>query len=49
MGEYVSVKIPWQLRERFERIKDKHGYRTFAEFVIESIRLRLEQLEGEKE
>jgi len=43
---YISLKIPKALRERFEKVVNgRFGYRSFAEFVIESIRIRLEEFE----
>ena len=51
---YTKVNIPKNLVERIRKfIEDNdYGYRSIQEFVIESVRIRLqqlEQLEQEKE
>jgi len=42
--EYVTVQIPKVLRDHFEKIREKYGYRSFAEFVIEAVRDKLEKM-----
>jgi len=46
--EYVTVRLPLSLRERFERLNKRHflGYASFAEIVKESLRKRLEEIEA---
>ncbi len=46
MTEYRNAKIPRDLAELVdEAIKSgKHGYRSFNEFVIDSVRIRLREL-----
>ena len=46
MPDYVTVRIPSSLRELFEQTNEnlKLGYTSFAEFVKEAIRKRLEEI-----
>jgi len=44
--EYVTVRVPGSLRENFEKYNQEIGlgYTSFAEFVKDSIRKRLEEI-----
>lgn len=44
---YRSVSIPEDLLERVQKIvmDKKYGYRSMAEFVVEAIRKRIEEIE----
>lgn len=41
------LEIPDNLHEQAEDVMEEHGYATFTEFVRESIRFRIRELEGE--
>jgi len=43
---YTTVAIPNSLANRIDRIirEGTHGYRTRGEFVVEAVRLRLEEI-----
>jgi hypothetical protein len=40
--EYVTVKIPKVLKIQFEARENEDGFRNFSEFVIETVRRRIE-------
>ena len=44
-NEYVTIKLPKILVDEIDKILEKKGFKSRAEFVKEAIRLRLEQLE----
>lgn len=44
--KYVSVSLPVNLASRVEKVIDGKGYVSVAEFVKDSCRRRLEELEG---
>jgi metal-responsive CopG/Arc/MetJ family transcriptional regulator len=41
--DYVTVKLPKALAEKFEKFGPKEGYRTFSEFVIHITRAEVER------
>jgi len=43
-NEYVTIKLPKILVDEIDKILEKKGFKSRAEFVKEAIRLRLEQL-----
>ncbi len=45
-AEYRTAKIPEELAKLIDEIvrSKKYGYRSFNEFVVESVRLRLREL-----
>ena len=48
---YRTVKLPEELVNEIERLMKKHrrlGYRTIAEFVVDAVRRRIEELEKEE-
>lgn len=47
--EYAKVSIPRDMVERARRVLARHGYRSVSEFVIDSVRRRLEELERARE
>ena len=49
MTDYTSVKIPKRLVERFNLTDESKLYRNFSEFVMESVRTRLNQMTVEVE
>jgi Arc/MetJ-type ribon-helix-helix transcriptional regulator len=42
--DYATVKVPAPLVKRIEAIAEPNGYRSVSEFVVESVRARLESL-----
>jgi Arc/MetJ-type ribon-helix-helix transcriptional regulator len=42
--DYTTVKVPMPLAKRIETVSEANGYRSVSEFVIESIRYRLDSL-----
>ena len=42
--DYTSVKIPKTLTKIFDNTIEANTYRSFSEFVMESVRIRLVQL-----
>lgn len=44
--DYTTVKVPVPLARRIESVSESHGYRSVSEFVIESIRYRLDHLDS---
>jgi Arc/MetJ-type ribon-helix-helix transcriptional regulator len=42
--DYATVKVPAPLVERIGRIAEANGYRSVSEFVIDSIRVRLDAI-----
>lgn len=44
--EYTSVGLPKSFAHRFHDIMSFYGYRTFSEFVVESVRQRLQEMEA---
>ena len=42
---YATVKIPYALSVRIEKLLEVEGYRTVSEFVVEATRLKLEHYE----
>ena len=40
--DYTSTKVPKVLSEKFDSKEDRGLYRSFSEFVMESIRMRLD-------
>lgn len=42
--DYSTVKVPAPLVKRIESVAEPNGYRSISEFVIDSIRCRLESL-----
>ncbi len=47
--KYAKVAIPIELIERARRVLTYSGYRSVNEFVIDSVRRRLEELERARE
>ena len=45
-AEYRTAKIPEELAQIIDKIVEekKYGYRSFNEFVVEAVRLRLREL-----
>jgi len=43
--QYTTVGIPKSFAERFHDIMSFFGYRTFSEFVVETVRQRLREME----
>ena len=41
---YTSVKVPTVMVERIQRVLKARGYRSVSEFVIESVRLRVDSI-----
>ncbi|MFH1333254.1 MAG: ribbon-helix-helix domain-containing protein [archaeon] len=37
----IHLRIPEELHERFEEIKDEHGYANIQEFIKEAVRSHL--------
>ena len=48
--QYRGVQIPESLAQKVDRFVkgEAYGYRTFAEFVIDAVRRRVEELEREE-
>lgn len=48
--QYRGVQIPESLAQKVDRFvkEEAYGYRTFAEFVIDAVRRRVEELEREE-
>ena len=46
--KYKTVKVPHTLQERFLKIQERFGYRSFNEFVVDAVRRLLDELEGVK-
>jgi len=44
--EYTTVGLPKSFAERFHDIQSFFGYRTFSEFVVETVRQRLAEMEN---
>jgi len=44
--DYTTVGLPKSFAERFHDICSFFGYRTFSEFVVETVRQRLSELEN---
>ncbi|MFH1327291.1 MAG: hypothetical protein ABIH76_00325 [Candidatus Bathyarchaeota archaeon] len=44
--EYTTVGLPKSFAERFHDIMSFFGYRTFSEFVVETVRQRLQEMEN---
>lgn len=42
--DYATVKVPVPLVKRIETVAESNGYRSISEFVIDSIRVRLDNL-----
>lgn len=42
--DYTTVKVPVPLAKQIETVSEANGYRSISEFVIESIRYRLDSL-----
>ncbi len=42
--DYATVKVPAPLVKKIERVAEPNGYRSISEFVIESIRYRLDAI-----
>jgi len=47
--EYSNVGLPKSFAERFHNIMSYFGYRTFSEFVVETVRQRLQEMETKYE
>ncbi|MCD6240504.1 ribbon-helix-helix protein, CopG family [Candidatus Bathyarchaeota archaeon] len=47
-NEYVTIKLPRILIDEIDKILDKKGFKSRAEFIKEAVRLRLEQLEPKR-
>ena len=47
-NEYVTIKLPRILVDEIDKILDKKGFKSRAEFIKEAVRLRLEQLEPKR-
>lgn len=47
--EYTTVGLPKSFAERFHGIMSFFGYRTFSEFVVETVRQRLQEMENIQE
>jgi len=47
--EYTTVGLPKPFAERFHNIMSFFGYRTFSEFVVETVRQRLQEMETKYE
>jgi len=45
--DYTTVSIPKNLAERVREILTRAGYQSFAEFVRDAARRRLEEIEKE--
>ncbi len=45
--DYATVKVPVPLVKRIETVAASNGYRSVSEFVIESVRYRLDHLNGQ--
>lgn len=43
--DYTTVSIPKDVVEKASRILSREGYQSFAEFVRDAVRRRLEELE----
>jgi len=43
--QYRRVGLPKSFADRFHNIMSFFGYRTFSEFVVETVRHRLHQME----
>lgn len=44
--QYTTVGLPKSFAERFHDIMSFFGYRTFSEFVVETVRQRLHEMEN---
>jgi len=44
---YTTASIPLDIAERIDKILAKEGFMSFAEFVRDSVRRRLEEIEKE--
>lgn len=42
--DYATVKVPVPLVKRIESVGPSNGYRSVSEFVIESVRHRLDEM-----
>lgn len=45
MGNYYGVSLPKTLLDRIDKIKEKYGYATKADFIREAIRKELDKHE----
>lgn len=45
MVDVKYLEIPDELHEQAEDVMESHGYTTFSEFVKESVRFRIRELE----
>jgi len=45
-GKYKAVNIPYEIFLEIQPLMEKYGYRSFAEFVKEALRLRLEDIQA---
>jgi metal-responsive CopG/Arc/MetJ family transcriptional regulator len=45
---YRTISIPENLAKKIEKYLDEYGYRNLSEFVIDSARRRLEEIEREE-
>ena len=41
--DYVTVRVPRVLAQKFEKFGEKEGYRSFSEFVISVTRTEVER------
>jgi len=48
-NEYVTIKLPRILVDEIDKILDKKGFKSRAEFIKEAVRLRLEQFQNKRE
>jgi len=44
--QYSHVDVPKSFAERFHHIQSFFGYRNFSEFVVETVRQRLAEMEN---
>lgn len=47
--QYKNVGLPKVLYDKFREIQSEYGWRNFSEFVVESVRDRIEDLVLAKE
>ena len=47
--KYVKVSLPQEFADKINPYIESGLYRSFAEFVKEAVRLRLEQLQNKRE
>jgi metal-responsive CopG/Arc/MetJ family transcriptional regulator len=45
---YTTVSIPLALMKRIDQLLEKEGYRNRSDFILESIRRRLDELKTQK-